>query len=651
MKEIFQIRQYYVMGVIVLSGLLITFKLAQMQLFDNSYSNRANAVTIARQYIYPSRGLVYDRNNKLLINNDPVYELSVVVNEMDPAMDTLKLCEILQISKAELNEKLNINWNDHRFSKSLPVVLYKDISPATFAVLQEVLFEFPGFIIQQRNRRTYPFPNAANILGYIAEVNEQQIEKAEGKYQPGDEVGVTGLEKYFEDELKGRKGVHYEMKNNVGKSIGAYKEGKFDVEASAGKDLISSIDIELQAFAEKLLHNKTGSIVAIEPSSGEILAMASSPSYDPNLLVMGKERGKAFQMLSQDTLKPFFDRSIMAKYPPGSIFKTIVGLISMEEGLTTANRYIPCSGAYYYGAIKWGCHHHIPATSIPLALQVSCNTYFFTLTREIIDQYSFHLPGKGLNTFAEHLHDFGLGAPIGIDYPTEKGGNVPSASYYDKLYKRRRGWRSPTIMSIGIGQGEIQLTTLQMANLAAIIANRGTYYVPHLVKGYSDGITQIEQRFRTKNSVKISPQHFLPIIEGMERVVWYGTGRRAAIPGINFAGKTGTSQNPHGEDHSVFFGFAPAEKPAIAIAVIIENAGKGAEFAAPIASLVAEKYLRGEVSRPALVQTMEAINTIRIKPKRKTAQRHSTVAVDSLQNTETPVTEGIVEPAKQEEEQ
>lgn len=632
MKELFQIRQYYVMGIIALCGLIIVIKLAQIQIFDNSYSNRANVVTIARQYIYPSRGLIYDRNNKLLINNDPVYELSVVVSEMDPAMDTVKLCNLLKVSKQELDEKLNIDWRDHRFSKSLPVVLFRDISPATFAALQEVLFEFPGFSVQQRNRRTYPFPNAANILGYIAEANEKQIDNSNGKYQPGDEVGVTGLEKYFEEELRGRKGVRYEMKNNVGKSIGAYKEGKFDIVASAGKDIISSIDIDLQAFAEKLLHNKTGSIVAIQPSTGEILAMASSPSYDPNLLVMGKDRGKAFQQLLQDTLKPFFDRAIMAKYPPGSIFKTLVGLISLEEGLTTANRYIPCNGAYYYGAIKWGCHHHIHATSLPIALQVSCNTYFFTLTREIIDQYSFHLPGKGLNTFAEHLHDFGLGAPIGIDYPTEKGGNVPSAAYYDKLYKRRRGWRSPTIMSIGIGQGEIQLTTLQMANLAAIIANKGSYYIPHLVKGYVDGTTKIEERFRTKHSVKIRPEHFLPIIEGMERVVWYGTGRRAAIPGINFAGKTGTSQNPHGEDHSVFFGFAPAEKPEIAIAVIIENAGRGAEFAAPIASLVAEKYLRKEISRPALATSMEAINTIRIKPKRKRLPYRTSVATDSLQS-------------------
>lgn len=633
MKDALINRQYYIMAIFAIVGFIIVSKLAQMQIFDTSYSNKANAVTIARQYIYPSRGLIYDRNKKLLINNDPIYELSVVVKELDPKMDTTKFCNILGITKAEFDEKLNINWSDPRFSKSIPLLFISDIKPSTFAILQEVLFEFPGFYIQQKNRRTYPYPNAANILGYISEVNEKLVESADGKYISGDETGIAGLEKYFEDQLRGRKGVHYEMKNNIGRSIGSYKNGAFDISAAAGKDLISSIDIDLQAYAEKLLHNKTGSIVAIEPSTGEILAMASSPSYDPNILVMGKDRGKAFQQLSQDTFKPFFDRSIMAKYPPGSIFKTLVGLIALEEGLTWPARYIPCKGAYYYGDIKWGCHHHIPPASLALALQLSCNTYFFTLTREIIDQYSFHLPGKGLNTFAEHLYDFGLGAPIGIDYPTEKGGNVPSAAYYDKLYKRRRGWRSPTIMSIGIGQGEIQLTTLQMANLATIIANKGSYFIPHLVKDYADGVTKIEERFQKKHQVKISPEHFLPIIDGMQRVVLYGTGRKAAIPGISVAGKTGTSQNPHGEDHSVFFGFAPVDKPVIAIAVIIENAGKGAEFAAPIASLMIEKYIKKDVSRVALAQTMEQINTLKIKPKRKILPKHFNLTADSTANT------------------
>jgi penicillin-binding protein 2 len=347
---------------------------------------------------------------------------------------------------------------------------------------------------------------------------------------------------------------------------------------------------------------------------------------------MSKDRGKAFQLLLQDTLKPFFDRSIMAKYPPGSIFKPLVSLIALEEGLTWPSRYIPCSGAYYYGDIKWGCHHHAACTSLALALQHSCNSYFFQLTRDIIDQYSFHLPGKGLNTFAEHLYDFGLGAPIGIDYPTEKGGNVPSAAYYDKIYKRRRGWRSPTIMSIGIGQGEIQLTTLQMANLATIIANRGSYYIPHLIKAYKDNATKIEERFQKKHTVNIKPEYFVPVIDGMQRVVTLGTGRRAYISGINIAGKTGTSQNPHGEDHSVFFGFAPVENPTIAVAVIVENAGKGAEFAAPIASLVIEKYLRGKTTRPALEVTMEQINTLRIKPKRKRNALHFDLSQDSTKN-------------------
>ena len=646
MKDPLKNRQYYIIGFFSIAGLLIIFKLAQMQLFETSYSNQANAVTIARQVIYPSRGLIYDRNDKLLIVNNPIYELYVVIKDLDSRMDTSQLCEVLQISKEDFIKRMDINWEDVRFSKSIPILFKDNISPQTYAVLQEILFEYPGFSIRQKNRRTYPFPNAANILGYISEVNEKKVEESEGKYSNGDEIGISGLEKYFEDKLSGRKGVHYEMKNNMGRSIAPYKDGIFDISAFAGKDLKSSIDIDLQAYAEKLLHNKIGSIVAIEPSTGEILAMASAPSYDPNLLVMGENRGKAFQQLSQDTSKPFFDRAIMAKYPPGSIFKTIVGLIALEEGLTTPNRYIPCNGGYFYGDIKWGCHHHAPITSLALALQHSCNTYFFTLTRDIIDQYSFHLPGKGLNTFAEHLYDFGLGAPIGIDYPTEKGGNVPTAAYYDKLYKKRRAWRSPTIMSIGIGQGEIQLTTLQMANLGVIIANRGSYFIPHLVKSYLDDKTQIEDRFKVKHVVKIKKENFIPIIDGMQRVVLFGTGRRAAIPGISVAGKTGTSQNPHGEDHSVFLGFAPIDNPSIAVAVVIENAGKGAEFAAPIASLIIEKYIRKTVTRTALEQTMEQINTIIIRPKKKyytsiKAMNQDSAATKQSQDAEPPITNQI----------
>lgn len=634
MQDTFAKRQNIVSIFFVVAGLVLIIKLLQLQIVDPTYSNKANAVTIARHYIYPSRGLIYDRNGKLLVNNNPMYDITVVVNELSPLMDTMKFCRLLHITKSEYIEKLNKDWEGKKFSKSLPFIFMSQIAPEVYAAFQESLFEFPGFYVQPKNKRTYPFPNAANVLGYISEVDENIVENSDGKYMGGDYIGSAGLELAYEDKLKGRKGLQYSLKNNMGKVVGAYKSGEFDTEPEAGEDLISSLDIELQAYAEKLLQNKTGSIVAIEPSTGEILTMASSPGYDPNLLVLGPERGQAFQKLVTDTLKPFFDRSIMAKYPPGSIFKTMVGLVALEEGLTWPNRYIPCNGGYFYGDIKWGCHHHGPATSMALALQMSCNTYFFQLTRDIIDQYSFHLPGKGLSTFGTYLDEFGLGKPFGIDYPNEKGGNVPTPNYYDKLYKRRRGWRSPTIMSIGIGQGEIQLTTLQMANMAVTIGNKGYYYLPHLVKGFKNSNEKIDSKFLTKNTVHINPENFGPVIEGMSRVVTWGTGSQAYIADIPIAGKTGTSQNPHGEDHSVFFAFAPINNPKIAIAVLVENAGRGADYAAPIGSLIIEKYIKRNVVRTGLEEKMISINTVKLRPKRKKLPKHQFANPDSLKVAE-----------------
>ncbi len=645
MQEAFIKRQNVVIAFFIVAGLLLTIKLLHLQIIDPTYSNKANAVTISRHYIFPSRGLIYDRTGKLLVNNNPMYDIVVVVNELNPAMDTSKLCRLLHISKETFKEKINKDWSSRKFSKSLPFIFISQVPPEVYAAFQESLFEFPGFYVQPKNKRMYPFPNAANVMGYISEVDEKQIESSEGKYMGGDYIGSAGLELAYEDKLRGRKGLQYSLKNNLGKDVGVYKEGGFDLEPEAGTDLISSIDIELQAYAEKLLQNKTGSIVAIEPSTGEILAMVSSPGYDPNLLVLGPERGNSFQKLSTDTLKPFFDRSIMAKYPPGSIFKTVVGLVALEEGLTWPDRFIPCKGGYFYGDIKWGCHNHGPITSLALALQHSCNTYFFQLTRDIIDQYSFHLPGKGLSTFANYLDQFGLGKPFGIDYPNEKGGNIPTPNYYDKLYKRRRGWRSPTIMSIGIGQGEIQLTTLQMSNLAATIANRGYYYIPHLVKGFKDKKATIDSKFLMKNIVKINPENFDPIIDGMGRVVTFGTGRQAYMDGIPIAGKTGTSQNPRGEDHSVFFAFAPIKNPKIAIAVLVENAGRGADYAAPIGSLVIEKYINRDVKRLGLEEKMISINTVKLRPKRKKLPIHIIATNDSSsvvqQNVNIPLTSKI----------
>ncbi|MEL6864614.1 MAG: penicillin-binding transpeptidase domain-containing protein, partial [Bacteroidota bacterium] len=391
-------------------------------------------------------------------------------------------------------------------------------------------------------------------------------------------------------------GTKLVLKDNLGREVGPYKGGRLDSVAISGADLISSLDIDLQSYGEELMRNKTGSIVAIEPASGEILAMISSPTYDPNLLTINRDRGAAFNALLQDSLKPFFDRSVMAKYPPGSIFKSVVALVAMQEGVLDPNRGITCNSGYYYNGTVRKCHAHPYPYNVEVAMQHSCNAYFFQVLRDLVDKNGFYNPHPGLDTFVNYLYDFGLGQPMGVDIPNEQAGNVPTSSYYDFLYPRNKGsWYSPTIMSIGIGQGEIQMTTLQMANLAAIIANRGYFYVPHLLKGFKNGDFEIPEQFLERKEVPIDKPYFDPVINGMEKVVLGGTGVVAQIPGISVCGKTGTSQNPHGKDHSVFFAFAPKENPKIAIAVYVEHGIWGATYGAPIASLMIEQYLRGEI--------------------------------------------------------
>ena len=369
--------------------------------------------------------------------------------------------------------------------------------------------------------------------------------------------------------------------------------------AVSGKDLISTLDIDLQAYGELLMQNKSGSVVAIEPATGEILTMLSSPSYNPNLLTINRYRGEAFFELMHDTLNlPLLDRSIKAKYPPGSIFKTVVALAAMQEGVLQPDQGYTCPGAYYYkGADKpRGCHHHPYPYNVSVALQHSCNTYFFQVLRSIIEIKDYYHPEPGLDLFDKYLFEFGLGQPLQIDLPNEGSGNVPTVEYYDHLYRNQGGWKSPTIMSIGIGQGEIEMTTVQMANLAAILANRGFYYAPHLAKGFRNGVTSIPERFLKKKEVSIDQQYFSPVIDGMELSVSSGTGRAAGVPEVIVCGKTGTSQNPHGKDHSVFFAFAPKENPQIAIAVYVEHGVWGSNYGAPIAGLMIEKYLKREIS-------------------------------------------------------
>lgn len=609
MKSSLAMRYWVICGIVIASVASMVIRVGYLQLVDDTYIDRSRSYAISKTLLYPSRGMIYDREGRLLVHNEGTYDLLVTHSQLDADMDTMKLCKLLGITKPIFEANITKDWKDPRFSRHTPFVFLDKVPTPAFLSVREILYEFPGFEFQSRNIRTYPYPHAAHVLGYIGEVSPEIVEQADGAYLPGDYIGMAGLERSYEKQLRGEYGVQYHLKDNLGRTVGSWKQGAQDRPPVSGKDIECTIDIELTKYIESLMLNKKGSVVAIEPATGEILAMVSSPFYDPNLLTISPARSEAFRTLQADTLKPFFDRSIMAKYPPGSIFKAIVALIAFQEGVSRPDRQIGCAGAYHYKDESWKCHAHWPANNIQIALAVSCNTYFFTLVREILDKFGMKEVRKGLLLFNEYLNAFGLGRKLGVDIPNEKSGFLPTPEYYDQLYKKRK-WLSPTIMNIGIGQGEIQLTTLQMAHLAAILANNGRFYYPHLLKKFKGDSMAIDPRFITPYEVPIDKKFFSPVIEGLNQVIRYGTASSSYIPGINLCGKTGTSQNPHGKDHSVFFGFAPKENPRIAIAVYIENAGFGGDFAAPIGSLIIERYLKGAVSleRQFLEQRMMQLN-------------------------------------------
>jgi len=583
-------------------ALVLSFKMAQIQLFSKKYKEQAQKTTLGKNTLYPSRGLIYDRNGKLLVSNSTIYDLEVIYNNVPENIDTLAFCELLDIDVKTFKTNINKNWKSVRYSKSTPFIFLSKIDPYQFSVFQEHLHHYPGFYPVARNIRNYPHKSAAHVLGFLGEVNKKDIESSViGRYSNGDYIGRSGLEGTYEETLRGEKGVSYQLKDNRGRNVGEFDNGSLNTSAEAGIDIISSLDLDLQTYGEQLMNGKTGSIVAIEPNTGEVLSMISSPTYDPNLLNLNQDRGRFYDSLSMDTLyRPLFDRSVMAKYPPGSIFKTVFSLVALQKEILQPRRTIYCDGVYEVdskGLYTQDCHQHPTPYGVSVALQHSCNSYYYQTFREFIDFYGYRTPRVGLDTLLSHLYDFGLGNKLGIDFHIEEKGLLPTPDMYDKMYKHvYNGWRSTYILSVGIGQGELQLTTLQMANLAAIIANKGYFYTPHLVKSVKDESIDIKPEFREKRKTRIDPQHFEPVIDGMAKVTTQGTGQQAYIPGIEICGKTGTSQNPHGKDHSVFFAFAPRENPKIAIAVYVENAGFGGDIAAPIAGLMVEKYLNKEIS-------------------------------------------------------
>lgn len=584
-REIIQI-------VFVLVGIIFLIKLFFIQIVDDRYEQLANSNAIVKETIYPFRGLIQDRNGKLLVYNSPEYDLEIIKKEVKQ-LDSANFCEVFDLTIEELRTKFKELKARKEYSPVKRTTFLRQLSNYDFAKIQEHIDEFTGFYIQPRTTRAYSTPAMANALGYVSEISKSQLERdTTHTYRQGDYIGQSGIEKYYENELSGTRGVRFKLRDVDGIDKGSFKGGEFDTLSVPGKNLTTTIDIELQEFGEQLLKGKVGSLVAIEPSTGEILSIVSGPSYDPTLLT-GRRFSNNFLLVSSDSTKPLFTRPLMAMYPPGSIFKIVQTLIALQEGVVNPETRFPCN------KLLVNCHNHPAPANLYGAIQYSCNPYFHQTFRRIINQgkspNTFIDSRIGLETWREYVVRFGLGSPLGVDLPSEKGGQMPTSRLYNRIYGENR-WKFSTIYSLSIGQGEMLVTPLQMANLAAIMANRGYFYTPHLVREITD-----TGKYRIKNETGIDTAHFNFVRDAMSDAI-YGTAPRAVIPGIALCGKTGTAENPQGFDHSVFMAFAPKDNPKIAIAVYVENAGWGGRAAASIASLMIEKYLTGEVKRTSLVE-------------------------------------------------
>lgn len=599
-------RRFVIAGFICVIVLIYALRLFNLQVGDSTYKANADSNAFLKRTIYPARGLVYDRNDRLVVFNQPAYDVMLIPRDVGD-FDTTALCRVLSISKEQLEQKWQEMKNPRKnpgYSAYTPQKLISQLSQEEYGRLQEKLHQFPGFFVQKRTIRQYNYACGANVLGNIREVSATDIDR-DRYYKSGDYTGDLGIEKSYEQALRGHKGMEILMKDALGRIKGKYENGIHDEAPRSGRNLKLSLDFELQQYGEELMRGKKGAIVAIEPQTGEILCLVTSPGYDPSLLI-GKERGRNYANLVKDPTKPLFDRAIQAAYPPGSTFKPTQGLIFLQEGVVTPTTAYPCHRGYVNG-LRVGCHGHgSPITLLP-AIQTSCNAYFCWGFKNMIDK-----PGTSaivqLNKWKNYLVEMGYGYRLGIDLPSESRGFIPNVDYYNKMLSN--GWSANSIISVSIGQGEVLATPLQIANLAATIANRGWYMTPHVVKEIQD--TVIDKRFRTRHHPHIRKQYYEMLAQGMRMAVVGGTCRRAAFGDVAVAGKTGTAQNPHGRDHSAFMGFAPFDAPKIAVAVYVENAGFGATYGVPIGSLIMEKYLNGEISpgRKGLEQSMMTSSTI-----------------------------------------
>lgn len=578
-------------GLVTVAAVLVG-KLFYIQCINGEYKVNADNNSMVYDYIYPPRGVIYDRNGEILVGNKVCYDILVTPKEVQE-FDTLGLASALCIPDSLVRSKMEYYRKNRKSIGFRTLPFLKQVSSEVYMRFAEEEYRYPGFSSQVRSVREYPFNAGGNLLGYISEVNANEIKK-HPEYKSGDYIGKTGLEAAREADLRGEKGYHIYLRDSRNRVQSSYMNGEHDKPAMPGHDIITTIDAHLQQYGQQLMEGKTGSVVAIEPSTGEILAMVSSPGIDVEVL---SDIGKYYGEIAKNPRKPMFNRTVMASYPPGSVFKLVNGLIGLQEGVLVPSNSYPCNGGYAYSSSrKLGCHAHSSPLAFRDAIATSCNGYFCYVLRNVLENKKYGSIQEAFDVWREYVLSFGFGHKLGSDFPSELGGNIPTSNFYDRIYRKR--WKFPTIVSLSIGQGEIGATPLQIANLAAIMANRGYYYIPHLVKD-SEGI-EIDPKYHERQYTKVDTTHFSVAVEGMYMAVngggsAGGTAFRAAIPGLEVCGKTGTAQNPHGKDNSVFICFAPKDNPKIAVAAYVENAGFGATWALPVASLMLEKYLNGEI--------------------------------------------------------
>lgn len=594
-------RRYIIAGTVILLLLIFIIRLFYLQIVSDDYKKWADSNAFQKRTLYPSRGVIYDRNGELLVYNQPSYDVMVIMREVQP-FDTLDFCRTLGITKETYDSRIATIRSTGGYSSYVPQVFMNQLSAIEYGLLQEKLYKFPGFYIRNRTSREYGCVNAAHLLGYIGEVDRKDI-KNDDYYVPGDEAGRSGVESSYEKILRGEKGVEILLRDVHGRVKGKYENGMHDRAPVSGKNLTLSIDMGLQALGEKLMQNKQGAIVMIEPKTGEVLCLVSFPTYDPALL-NGKQRKINYPVLERDPQKPLFIRSIMGDYPPGSTFKPAQGLLFLQEGVITKEKTYSCAGGYTYLGGRPKCHGHGTPLSLVSALSTSCNSYFCWGLHDMLDSRSrYKTIQEAFTVWKDYMVSMGFGYPLGIDLPGESRGFIPNSDVYDRIRNKR--WNSSSIISIAIGQGEVSATPLQICNLAATIANRGYYIIPHVVREIQD--MELDEKYRTPKYTGIKPEYYEYTVEGMRAAVMWGTCQGLNFPDIAVCAKTGTVENPHGRDHSACIAFAPMDNPEIAIAVFVENGGFGSKVAIPLAKLMLQKYFYGEI--PAAEQWYETYMT------------------------------------------